>query len=122
HVTGVQTCALPISINLVPANVPGVRHALERVLPALAGRISATAVRVPVRATSAAALTLRLARPAAAPEVNATLRAAAASLLKPYLEVRDQPLVSADVLGATASCVVDASLTASLGDLVRVVG
>src|SRR5690606_13223430 len=36
------------AINLVPANVPGVRHALERVLPALAGRISATAVRVPV--------------------------------------------------------------------------
>lgn len=110
------------AINLVPANVPGIRHALDRVLPALAGRISATAIRVPVRATSAATLTLRLARPAEAEQVNATLRTAAASVLKPYLEVQDQPLVSADVLGAAASCVVDASLTASLGDLVRLVG
>ncbi len=108
--------------NLVPANVPGVRYALDRVLPALAGRISATAIRVPVKATSAAVMTLRLGRPASAQEVNATLQAAADSLLKGYLEVRDQPVVSSDVLGASASCVVDAGLTTSLGDLVRVVG
>lgn len=108
--------------TIVPANVPGVRHALDRVLPELAGRITATALRVPVRATSAATLTLRLAHPASAEELNATLEAAAASLLKGYLEVSREPLVSSDLIGSAASCVVDTGLTTSLGDLARVVG
>lgn len=108
--------------SIVPAQVPGVRHALDRVLPELAGRIAATAMRVPVRAVSAATLTLRLARPAEPTEVNATLEAAATSLLKGYLEISTDPLVSADVVGSPASCVVDAGLTTIMGDLVRVVG
>lgn len=110
------------AVTLVPANVPGIRHALDQVLPGVAGRISATAFRVPVRATSAAALTLRLAQPASAEEVNATLQAAEATLLKGYLEVSDAPLVSSDVVGSAASCVVDPALTTVIGDLIRVVG
>jgi len=110
------------AINLVPANVPGVRHALDKVLPELAGQVTATAMRIPVRATSAASLVLRLAHPADAEDINATMEAAGASLLKGYLEVSQEPLVSSDVLGSPASCVVDAGLTTSLGDLVRVVG
>ncbi|MGH3683294.1 MAG: type I glyceraldehyde-3-phosphate dehydrogenase, partial [Natronosporangium sp.] len=110
------------AISIVPANVPGVRHALDRVLPELAGQISATAMRVPVRATSAATLLLRTTHPAEPDDVNATLEAAAASLLKGYLEVSRDPLVSSDLIGSAASCVVDAGLTTTLGDLVRVVG
>jgi glyceraldehyde 3-phosphate dehydrogenase len=110
------------AINLVPANVPGVRHALDKVLPELAGQVAATAIRVPVGATSAASLVLRLTHPADADDLNATLEAASASLLKGYLEVTQAPLVSSDVIGSSASCVVDAGLTTSLGDLARVVG
>jgi glyceraldehyde 3-phosphate dehydrogenase len=110
------------AMNIVPANVPGVRHALDRVMPELAGRVAAVAMRVPMRATSAASLTLRLSHPTSAADVNATLEAAAASLLKGYLEVSHAPLVSSDVIGSPAACVLDAGLTASLGDLVRVVG
>ncbi|HEY8471060.1 MAG TPA: type I glyceraldehyde-3-phosphate dehydrogenase [Natronosporangium sp.] len=110
------------AVNLVPANVPGVRYALDRVLPELAGRVVATAVRVPVRATSAASMVLRLLHPADAEDLNATLEAAAASLLKGYLEVSRAPLVASDVLGSPASCVVDAGLTRALGDLVQLVG
>lgn len=108
--------------TIVPANVPGIRHALDRVLPELAGRITATALRVPVRATSAATLVLRLAQPARAHQVNQTLATAAAGLLKDYLTVSRTPLVSSDLIGSAASCVVDAGLTTALGDLVRVVG
>jgi glyceraldehyde 3-phosphate dehydrogenase len=108
--------------NLVPANVPGIRHALDRVIPELAGRITATAIRVPVRATSVATLVLRLTRPAPAAEINATLEASSASLLKGYLEVSRDPLVSSDLIGSPMSCVVDAGLTTTVGDLVRVVG
>lgn len=110
------------AINIVPANVPGVRYALDRVLPELAGQIAAIAMRVPVRATSAAALMLRLIHPADAEDVNSTLEAAAASLLKDYLEVSRDPLVSSDVIGSAASSVVDAGLTAAHGNLIRVVG
>src|SRR5690606_14505377 len=108
--------------TIVPAGVPGVRHALGRVMPQLAGRIAATALRVPATTASAATLVLRLARRASAAEVNAVLEAAAGSVLKGYLEVSHEPLVSADVVGRPASCVVDAALTAASGDLVRVVG
>jgi glyceraldehyde 3-phosphate dehydrogenase len=110
------------AISIVPASLPGVRHALDRVLPDLAGRIAATVLRVPVRAASAASLVLRLARPPGAIEINATLEAAATSLSKGYLEVSRAPLVSSDVLGVGASCVVDSGLTAVSGDLVRLVG
>lgn len=110
------------AVALVPARLPGVRYALDRVLPDLAGRIVATAVRVPVTTASAATLTLRLERPVTAAEVNATLEAAAGSVLKHYLEVSHEPLVSADVTGSPASGVVDAELTTAVDDLVRVVG
>lgn len=110
------------ALSLVPANIPGVRHALDKVLPDLCGRITATAMRVPVPAISAATLTLRLAQPATSDEVNGILQAASASLLKGYLEVSPDPLVSTDLLGSAASCTVDPELTASLGELVRVVG
>ncbi|QSB13288.1 aldehyde dehydrogenase [Natronosporangium hydrolyticum] len=108
--------------NLVPANVPGVRHALDRVLPELAGQVAATAIRVPVTAVSAATLTLRLQAPANADDINHTLTQASLSILKDYLAVSHAPLVSTDLLGSTASCVVDAELTTVLDDLVRVVG
>lgn len=110
------------AINLVPAGVPGVRLALDRVLPELAGRVAATAYRTPVRAVSAATLTLRVRHPVSAEEVNQTLENSATSLLKDYLDVTHAPLVSSDVVGCAASCVVDAELTTSLGNLVRVVG
>jgi glyceraldehyde 3-phosphate dehydrogenase len=110
------------AMNLVPANVPGVRYALDKVMPELAGQVAATAMRVPVRATSAASLVLRLTHPAEADDLNATLEAASASLLKGYLEVSQAPLVSSDAIGSSASCVLDAGLTTSLGDLARVVG
>jgi glyceraldehyde 3-phosphate dehydrogenase (phosphorylating) len=110
------------AMNIVPANLPGLRYALDRVIPELAGQIAAVAIRVPVRATSAASLILRLRQPARLEDVNATVEVAAASLLKGYLEVSQDPLVSSDVIGSPASCVVDAGLTTSLGDLVRVVG
>lgn len=108
--------------SIVPANIPGIRHALDHVLPELAGRVTATALRVPVRASSAATLTVRLDRPADPTEINATLHAASTTLLKDYLLLSDAPLVSCDVVGTPASCVVDTALTSRLGDLVRVVG
>lgn len=108
--------------SIVPANVPGVRYALDRVLPDLAGKVSATAFRVPVRAVSAATLTLRLGHPADPVEINETLHTASTTLLKDYLSLTDQPLVSCDVIGTSTSCVVDTTLTSRLGDLVRVVG
>src|SRR5690606_38417708 len=81
----------------------------------------ATAVRVPMTTVSAATVVLRLARPTTVAEVNATLEAAG-SVSKGYLETNRDPLVSGDVVGSAASCVVDTGLTAVCGDLVRVVG
>lgn len=110
------------AVNIVPTQVPGVRYALDRVLPDLAGRVAALAMRIPVRAVSAATVVVRLRQPASATRVNATLATAASSTLKEYLEVSDDPLVSTDVLSSPASCVLDASLTHDLDDLVQLVG
>lgn len=108
--------------TIAPVNVPGVRHALHKVLPDLAGRVAATAIRVPVNATSAASLVLQLSHPATADEVNHTLEVAAASVLKGYLAVSHEPLVSSDLIGSPYAAVIDADLTSALGNLVQVTG
>lgn len=110
------------AVSIVPANVPGVRHALDKVLPELAGRVEATLLRVPVRAVSAAVLTLHLTRPASVDGIHHALADFAATAPTGLLELSADPLVSSDLIGSPVSCMVDTGLTAARADLVRLVG
>ena len=100
--------AATLSMIPAPSRAP---EALPRVLPGLEGRLSGGAVRVPTPDVSLLDLGALLKRSATAEDVNAALRAAAEGPLRGYLEVLDEELVSADLVGREASSLVDPFLT-----------
>ncbi|MFJ8827728.1 type I glyceraldehyde-3-phosphate dehydrogenase [Streptomyces sp. NPDC102467] len=109
------------AVNIIPTST-GAARAVGLVLPELAGTLDGVAVRVPVEDGSLTDLTVVLDRPADADAVNGAFREAADGSLKGILRVSDAPIVSRDVVGDPASCVLDAPLTQVHGDLVKVFG
>ncbi|MEU0112218.1 type I glyceraldehyde-3-phosphate dehydrogenase [Streptomyces bobili] len=109
------------AVNIIPTST-GAARAVGLVLPELAGTLDGSAVRVPVEDGSLTDLTMVLDRPVTAEEINAAYREAADGPLKGILRVSDAPIVSRDVVGDPASCVLDAPLTQVHGDLVKVFG
>ncbi|WP_436498311.1 type I glyceraldehyde-3-phosphate dehydrogenase [Actinokineospora sp. HUAS TT18] len=109
------------AVNLIPTST-GAAAAVGEVLPELRGKLDGVAVRVPVEDGSLTDLTVELATPATASEVNAAYAEAANGYLKLVLRYTEDPIVSRDIVGDPASCVLDASLTRADGDLVKVFG
>jgi glyceraldehyde 3-phosphate dehydrogenase len=109
------------AVNIIPTST-GAARAVGLVLPELAGTLDGLAVRVPVEDGSLTDLTLVLNRPVTADEINGAFREAADGPLKGILRVSDAPIVSRDVVGDPASCVFDAPLTLTHGNLVKVFG
>ncbi len=91
---------------------------VDRVLPHLAGRVIAQAVRVPVASVSAVDLTVQLARPATVAAVNGLLAAAGG-----VIGTTDLPLVSSDLRARPESVVMALLETrAAAQGLLRVFG
>ncbi|MFJ9909773.1 type I glyceraldehyde-3-phosphate dehydrogenase [Streptomyces sp. NPDC101152] len=109
------------AVNIIPTST-GAARAVGLVLPELAGTLDGIAVRVPVEDGSLTDLSVLLDRAVTADEVNAAYREAADGPLKGVLRVSDAPIVSRDVVGDPASCVLDAPLTQAHGELVKVFG
>lgn len=96
--------------------------ALDRVLPELAGKIEASAMRVPVPDGSLTDLIVELEREVSIEEVNAVFKTAEKDELKGYLQVESDPIVSMDIIGNPHSCIIDEALTSAKGSMVKVVG
>uniref|UniRef100_UPI00404793E1 type I glyceraldehyde-3-phosphate dehydrogenase n=1 Tax=Algoriphagus sp. TaxID=1872435 RepID=UPI00404793E1 len=96
-------------------------NALDRVVPSLAGKIEASAMRVPVPDGSLTDLIVTVSREVTASEVNEAFKKAAKTNLKGYLEIEADPIVSMDILGNTHSAILDEALTSTKGNLVKVV-
>ncbi|WUH89519.1 type I glyceraldehyde-3-phosphate dehydrogenase [Streptomyces sp. NBC_00433] len=109
------------ALSLIPTST-GAARAVGLVLPALAGKLDGIAVRVPVEDGSLTDLTVLLARGTSADEVNAAFDQAAAGPLAGILRVNTAPIVSRDVIGDPASCIIDAPLTQVHDRLVKVFG
>jgi glyceraldehyde 3-phosphate dehydrogenase len=109
------------AINLIPTTT-GATRALGTVLPELAGRIDAIAIRAPIPVGSLVDLVVELGRPAEGGEVNAPFRGAADGPLRGILRYADEPLVSTDIVRSPYSCVFDSQLTMAQGSLVKVFG
>ncbi len=107
--------------SIIPTTT-GAARAVGKVLPELQGKLDGYALRVPVITGSATDLTAVLSRQVTAEEVNGAMKAAAASGLKGIMEYTEDPIVSVDIIGNKHSCVFDAGLTSSSGNLVKVVG
>jgi glyceraldehyde 3-phosphate dehydrogenase len=92
------------------------------VLPELLGKLDGYSLRVPVPTGSATDLTVTMSRNTTVEEVNAALKAAADGPLAGIMTYTEDPIVSSDIVGDPASCIIDAGLTKVIGDLVKVVG
>ncbi|MFG2076298.1 type I glyceraldehyde-3-phosphate dehydrogenase [Nonomuraea maritima] len=109
------------AVNIVPTGT-GAARMVGQVLPELEGRMDGIALRVPVEDGSITDLCALLARPVTVREVNAAFAAAAEGELRGILRYSTDPLVSRDIVGNPASCVLDSALTQAGGELVKVFG
>ena len=109
------------AINLIPTTT-GATRALGTVLPELAGRIDAIAIRAPIPVGSIVDLVVKLGSPAERDEVNAAFRSAAEGPLSGILRYADEPLVSTDIVRSPYSCIFDSQLTMAQDSLVKVFG
>ena len=89
---------------------------LERLFPDLAGKLTGSAVDVPVANGSVVDLTCWHSRPASPESIADAVRAAAAGRWKGIVACEEEPIVSSDVTRSDYSCVFDAPATMMLGE------
>ncbi len=111
------------AVNMIPTTT-GAARAVGKVLPELKGLLDGLSVRVPTPDASLTDLVCEIKKEGVtAADVNAALKAAAEGPLKGILEYTEDPIVSSDVIGNPASCVVDGLSTAMLGgNMLKVFG
>ncbi|MBW2001983.1 MAG: type I glyceraldehyde-3-phosphate dehydrogenase, partial [Deltaproteobacteria bacterium] len=102
------------AVSMIPTTT-GAAKAVSLVLPELAGKINGMALRVPTPNVSLTDLVVQLNKPASAQEVNKAFKEASQGSMKGIIEYCDEPLVSIDFNGITASTAVDALSTMSIG-------
>lgn len=106
--------------SIIPVET-GLARGVERILPALQGKFTAQALRVPTLNVSAMDLTVLLAKDTSEEAVNAALATAAASRFKGVLGYTEEPLASCDFTRDSRSSIVDACQTRVSGQrLVKV--
>lgn len=84
---------------------------IERIMPHLAGRFEAIAVRVPTLNVTAMDLSVTLHQDVSIYDINRVLRAASEGALLNILDYTEEPLVSVDFNHDPHSCIVDGSQT-----------
>ena len=101
--------------NIIPA-ATGAAKAVGKVIPALNGKLTGMAFRVPVPNVSVVDLTVRLAKAAPYEEIKKKVKEAANGPMKGILEYTDEEVVSSDFIGCTSSSIFDAAAGIPLND------
>jgi glyceraldehyde 3-phosphate dehydrogenase len=111
------------AINIIPTST-GAARAIGLVMPHLKGKVDGMAMRVPVPDGSVTDLVATLSRDVTVDEVNAAYRVASESgpLADGRLVYTDDPIVSSDIVGSSASCTFDALSTMVSGNVAKVLG
>ncbi|HVX46743.1 MAG TPA: type I glyceraldehyde-3-phosphate dehydrogenase [Mycobacteriales bacterium] len=109
------------AVNIIPTST-GAARTVGSVIPALEGKLDGIAVRVPVEDGSLTDLTLLLQREASVEQVNAAFADAASHELAGIVRYNEDPIVSRDIMGDSASCVFDSTLTQANAELVKIFG
>lgn len=109
------------AVSMIPTTT-GAAKAVGKVIPELNGKLNGMAVRVPTPDGSFTDFVAELKKEATVEEVNAAMKEAANGVLKGIMEYTDDPIVSADIIGNSYSCIFDSLCTISIGNMVKVVG
>ena len=108
------------ALNIVPSST-GAAKAVGLVIPALQGKFTGMAFRVPTPTVSVVDFTALLTKDASPAEINAAMKKAAEGPLKGILRYTEKELVSTDLKGDPHSSIFSAVDTIGLGNFVKVV-
>jgi len=101
--------------NIIPSST-GAAKAVGKVIPALNGKLTGMAFRVPVPNVSVVDLTCRLEKPATYEQIKAAVKAAADGPMKGILEYTEDEVVSSDFITSHSSSIFDAKAGISLNE------
>lgn len=107
------------AMNIVPTTT-NAGTALAKVFTPAAGKVKASAVRVPVINGSLTEVTALLKNTATKEQVNEAFKTASENSLKGIVEYAIDPLVSTDIIGNLHSTVFDSLLTDAQGKFVKI--
>lgn len=99
--------------NIIPAST-GAAKAVGKVIPALNGKLTGMAFRVPTPDVSVVDLTARLEKPASMDDIKNAIKEAAAGPMKGILGYTEDQVVSTDFIGSHHSSIFDANACISL--------
>jgi len=107
------------ALNMVITET-GAGKAVSKALPALEGKLTSNAIRVPVPNGSLAILSLQLRTQTSKDNLNATLKhhALEGELVEQIKYSLDNELVSSDIIGSTAPSIFDSKATITDGDTI----
>jgi glyceraldehyde 3-phosphate dehydrogenase len=109
------------SQNIIPSST-GAAKAVGKVIPALNGKLTGMAFRVPTADVSVVDLTVNLAKSASYAEICATMKAASEGELKGIMGYTEDAVVSQDFIGDTRTSIFDATAGIALtGTFVKLV-
>ena len=101
--------------NIIPSST-GAAKAVGKVIPALNGKLTGMAFRIPTINVSVVDLTCRLEKPATYDEIKAEMKAASEGPLKGILKYTEDMVVSSDFIGEECTSVFDAGAGIALND------
>ncbi|MBI2533679.1 MAG: type I glyceraldehyde-3-phosphate dehydrogenase [Deltaproteobacteria bacterium] len=101
------------AVNIVPTST-GAAKAIGLVMPELKGKLHGLSLRVPTSTVSVVDLVVDLKKSASVEDINDALKKAATGKMLGILEYCDEPLVSSDFRGNSASAIVDGLSTVTL--------
>ncbi|NCS87685.1 MAG: type I glyceraldehyde-3-phosphate dehydrogenase [Ignavibacteria bacterium CG2_30_36_16] len=109
------------AVSIIPTTT-GAATAVGKIIPELKGMLDGFSLRVPTPDGSITDLVAILKRDVTKEEINAAMKEAAGGAMKGILEYTEDPIVSADIIGNSHSCIFDADSTMANGNMVKVVG
>lgn len=103
------------AVNVIPSTT-GAAKAVGKVIPALNGKLTGMAFRVPTVDVSVVDLTARLQKPAKYEDIKKAMKKASEGELKGILGYTEDEVVSSDFIGDSRSSIFDAKAGISLND------
>merc|ERR1719276_810975 len=101
--------------NIIPSSI-GAAKAVGKVIPALNGKLTGMAFRVPTTNVSVVDLTCKLEKPASMDDIVKACEAAAAGPMAGIMAVTEDEVVSTDFIGDKSSSVIDVNAGIQLND------
>lgn len=101
--------------NIIPAST-GAAKAVALCIPAVKGKLTGMAFRVPTADVSCVDLTFRTEKPTSMAEINAAMKAAAEGPMRGVLAYTEEQVVSSDFIGDTHSAIYDATAGIELNE------